>query len=141
MSVTLVVPLFRTRMDGLGYREHTDGFNIENIPSTIIDKSYHIEVITGTGGVINQHVQGVDMPITLRVFREGFRDPAAMRDEMLGDMQSIICDILTPAVRLTSGIKNIVFDSFSLLPLDDSNDNSIILEMNFTNIVILQGFN
>jgi len=141
MSVTLVVPLFRTRMDGLDYSEWTDTFDIENIPSTILDKSYHVEVNDGSGGVINQHVQNVSMPVTLRVFRRGFRDPASMRDEMLGDMETIICDILLPAVRLSSGIKNIVFDSFSLLPLDDSNENSIILEMNFTAIVILQGFN
>jgi hypothetical protein len=141
MSVTLVLPLFRTRMDDLGYREWTDGFNVENIPSTIIDKSYHLEVNDGSGGVINQHVQNISMPITLRVFRNGFRDPASMRDEMLGDMEAIVCDILLPAVRLSSGIKNIVFDSFSLLPLDVSNDNSVILEMNFTNIIMLQGFN
>jgi len=137
MSVTAVIPLFRTQMDGLGYNEWTDAFNIENIPSTIIDGSYHIEVGNGSGGVINQHVQNISMPIVLRLFRRGFRDSASMRDEMLGELETIICNILAPAIRLSVSVKNIEFDGFTLEPLDESNDNSAILEMNFTNKIIL----
>jgi hypothetical protein len=128
-------------MDGLGYKEWDDLFNIDNIPSTIIDGAYHVEVGSGSGAVINQHVLNTEFPIVLRLFRKGFRDPAEMRDEMLGELQTIICDILLPAVRLSSGVKNIIFDGWDFLPLSESNDNSIILEMRFTNIVMLQGFN
>lgn len=141
MSLTSVVPLYRTQMDGLGYEEWTDAFNVENIPSTILDGAYHIEVGSGDGAVINQHVLNTNFPIVLRLFRRGFRDPASMRDEMLGELQTIVCDILAPSVRLSSGVKNIVFNGWVLSPLSDTNDNSIMLEMNFTNIVILEGFN
>ena len=141
MSTTAVLPLFRTRLNGLGYREWTEAFNIENNPSTILDKSYHLEINDSTSVVINQHVLTITMPLTVRIFRKGFRDNSAMRDEMLAEMESFVCDILLPNVRFGSAVKNIVFNGFSLLPLDESNDTSVVLEMSFSTQVMLDGFN
>ena len=141
MSTTLIPELFRTQMDGLGYEEWDDALNVENIPSTIIDGAYHVEIPSGEMTVINQHVLNEASTVNLRVFKKGFANTLTMRDEMLAERQTILCDILSPAVRLSSGIKNIVADSWSITPLSDSNDNSAILEINFTCITVLQGFN
>ncbi len=141
MSLTNAVVIFQTQMDGLGYSEWQDAFNIENIPSTILDTSYHIDLSTGEAAVINSSALQEIGTVVLRVFRKGFRDTVAMRDEMLAEKDTIICDILAPAVRLQSGIKNIVYNSFALQPLSDSNDNSAILELNFSVVVYLEGFN
>jgi len=138
MSISNVRSFYRTQLETLGFDEWTDGFNFENIPSTILDKSFHIDVEPSTGGVINQHAQNVDMPVIIRVFRKGFRDPSNGIDLALLDVETIICAILAPSVRLSSDIKNVVLEGFSVNPLADSNDNAIMVEINFTNNLILE---
>lgn len=138
MSITSVRPFYKNRLEILGFSQWDDGFNFQNIPSTILDKAFHIEVNPAVGGVINPHVQNLQMPVTIRVFRKGFRDINAGIDSALEDVENIICDILLPSVRLSSAIKNVVFDGFSVNPLDGSNDNAIMIEMNFSNKLVLQ---
>ena len=138
MSVTSVRPFYKNRLEILGFTQWSDGFNFENIPSTILDKAFHIQVNSTAGGVISPHVQNINMPVTIRVFRKGFRDVSAGIDSALADVESIICDILAPSVRLGSAIKNVVLDDFSVNPLADSNDNAIMLELNFTNLIVLE---
>lgn len=136
MSITSVIPFYRNRMEMLGFKEWEDAFNTEDIPSTILDKSFHIEVNPTTAGVTNQLVLNVSMPVTIKVFRKGFRDTAIGRDTALLDVQNIICDILLPSVRLGSEIKNVIFDGFSVNALADSNDNVVMTELNFSNNLI-----
>ncbi len=138
MSFNLVRSTFKTRLNTLGYQEWVDGFNFENIPSTILDGAFHIEVNPGTGGPTNQTVQPGEMPVTVRVFRRGFKNVSDAIDECVLDLENIVCDLIAPSVRLGSGIKNIVFDGYSLNPLAESNDNAVMLEINFTNFVMLQ---
>ncbi len=138
MSISSVRSFYSDRLESLGFDEWADGFSFENIPSSIVDKSFHVTVESSTGGVINQHVQNIEMPVTVRVFRQGFRDPSNGIDEAILDVETIICDILSPSVRLSSDIKNVVFDGFSVEPLSGSNDNAIMLELNFTNKIILE---
>jgi hypothetical protein len=54
MSLTSVRPYFRTHCNALGFTEWMDGFNIENIPSTLIDMAYHIGPPQTTGISNNQ---------------------------------------------------------------------------------------
>jgi len=135
MSLTAVLPLFRSRLDALGYKEWDDVFNIENIPSTILNNSYHLEVSPVSGAGISHRVQNASMSVTLRVFLKGYRDIKTARDEAILSADGILCDIVASGTRLGTSVKNIIFDGYSLLPLDDSNDNAIIIEMNFTTFV------
>lgn len=137
MSVTLVRPFYKNRLEILGFTQWTDGFNFQNIPSTILDKAFHVELNPAIGGAITQHVQNLTMPATIRVFRKGFRNVSEGIDLAMQDVENIICDILAPSVRLGSGIKNVVLDGFSVNPLDDSNDNAIMVELEFSNFLIL----
>lgn len=138
MSLVNVLPFFRTRMDGLGYSEHEDAFNAENIPATILNNSYHLEVGPVVGGAIPHRTQEAEMPIVLRAFYKGYRSMNDARDDAITESETILCDILASSVRLGVTVKNIIFDSYQLLPLNESNDNSIILEMSFRAIVILE---
>lgn len=138
MSLVNVLPFFRTRMDGLGYSEWEDAFSIENIPATIFNKSYHLEVSPVIGEPIPHRSQQIEMPIILRAFYKGYRSINDARDDAISESETILGDILTSSVRLSVNVKNILFDSYQLLPLNESNDNSIILEINFRAIVILE---
>jgi hypothetical protein len=123
---------FRTRLDGLGYTEWTDGFNIENIPSTVLDMSYHLAVGDIRSGPANQLLHVFDYPLTVSIFLKGFRDPAEAIDLGLDAGQEILEDILSPAQRLqTDGLKDIRPGSIAVRPLADSNDNTVVVEMEF----------
>ena len=133
MSFTAPRPYMRDLMDTLNYREWTDGFNFENIPSTIFDESYHLETGLVSGLPANQVVHQFDFPLTLRVFLKGFRDPASAIDDALLRADEINASVLSPSNRLseTTGIKDVVPGTVQVLPYDTTNDNAVILEMVF----------
>lgn len=138
MTLGGVRDYFRTRLNILTYKEWPDGFNTANIPATVFDKSYHLEV--GTINVKNQSQTGFEFayPVTLRVMSKGFRDPSAAIDAALDNAQTILADILAPAVRLqTNGLKQILPTSINTLPLQISNDNAVMLVMTFSAYLII----
>lgn len=120
-------PFFRDRMKALGFKEHEDGFNFENIPSTTLDNSFHIESGEIGGGPASQRVHTFTYLINLRFFRRGFRKPGEAIDKSDATIQTILSDILSPANRLGSDIKDIVPGSISREPLSATNDNAIII--------------
>lgn len=124
---------FRTRLDGLGYSEWTDGFNVENIPSTLLDKSYHLAVGSIKGFVANQLHHQFEYPLTVSVAFKGFLNPSEAIDLSLDAAQEILEDILDPAQRLqTDGLKDIRPLGIDVRPLAESNDNTVVVEIKFT---------
>jgi hypothetical protein len=127
----------RTRLNSLGLVEWTDSFNFENIPRTLLDDVYHLEL-----GVVARKLEDHDnielnVPLTVRVFGRAFVDTGAGRDAAIEQGDTIIDDFVCAANRLTdSVIKTIQFDSMELLPLTDTNDNSLILVLDFTALVV-----
>lgn len=138
MTLGGVRSYFSIRLNGLSYKEWPDGFNVANIPATIIDKSYHLEV--GTIQVKSQSQRGYEFsyPVTLRVMSKGFKDPSAAIDAALDNAQDILADLLAPAVRLqTNGLKEIKPGSINTQPLTISNDNAVMLVMTFSAYLIV----
>jgi hypothetical protein len=128
---------FRTRIDGIGYREWTDGFNFENIPGSILDRSYHLEVGTITTGAANQLHYTFSYPVTLRVFLKGYRNPSLAIDDALNQANVIYQDLLLPANRLQiDGLKDVRPVSVTPRSLKLTNDNAVILEMGFVGVLI-----
>ena len=123
---------FRTHLDAVGLSEWRDGFNFENIPANILDRAYHIEVGTTTTGPANQMHYTFQMPITVRVFLKGFRDPSQSIDDALDLANTIYAEVLDAANRLqTAGLKDIRPTSVFPQPLQLTNDNAVILELGF----------
>ena len=139
MSLTLVRSYFRTRMNSLNYKEWKDGFNIENIPSSLLNGSYHILCgsidVNETGP---KHIS-FDYPIILRLFLKGFRKPADAIDSGIEKGENIIKDIVSVTNRTSiSCIKNVLCNNIEIIELSDTNDNSIIVEMNYTIKIIIE---
>lgn len=137
MSLSDVRPFFRTRFEGLGFTEHQDAFSVNNIGEAVLDDSFHIE--SGVVSSVNEPLTHIfTYPILVRIFKKGFADPIDALDAIDQTRADILDDILDPANRLqTTGINNVEFIDSSTLPLDDSNDNAIVLELNFNATVIL----
>jgi hypothetical protein len=114
-------------------KEWEDAFNIDNIPSSILDKSWHIEFNPfsyNTGGA--HTCLSFDCPVTLNVFFKGYRNPKEAIDTALIFADAIIKECTKPVLRLNQPkIKNVLPSLVSVRELDVTNDNAAILEIQF----------
>lgn len=130
---------FRNKLNELGYKEWQDGFNFENIPLTLLNKSYHIETNRGTGTRLNQYDLEHEQTLTLRFFLKGYRNPAQAVDEAHVEIEKILKKILLCLDRVTQPrIKNISYNNYLIEKFDDSNDNSLIVTLEFTILNIME---
>lgn len=137
-GITEVRSYFRTHMDALNFREWKDGFNFENVPSTLLDKSYHIETPGGSRrDLYDMQSQDVEVDVVVRVFRKGYRNPADAIDAIMVNFDSITERVLASSRRLGANIKNIAYTGHTVAPLADSNDNSAVLEINFICFIVI----
>lgn len=138
MSIKLVRPYIRTRMNALGFKEHLDLFNTDNIASTVLNKSYHI----GQGLVTTRQIQmdysEVEMNIILKFMVKGFRDMSSGIDSSIALTEDILESIINPSNRLLGNIKDCIFNSVSYDPLAVSNDNVIIatIDLNILSLIV-----
>lgn len=118
-------------------KEWTDGFNIQNIPENIIDRSWHLTFNPTSPVSINQNCFRVDYPITLNVFILGGREVADAIDSANSLGQSIYQECLDHSNRLgitatsTAKIINIVPGVMSINPYGEDNDNTVRLQIDF----------
>lgn len=139
MSITAVKSYFRSRCTAVGLKEWKDGFAFDNIPSNIIDKSYHLEIGPAVGVSLNQNDQEINCQIIVRIFVKGFRDPASGIDTALSLTENLLEQSLAANNRLTqtSGIKQVTFENVNFEPPQGNNDNLIIASVQFRVLTIL----
>src|SRR3990167_8307594 len=117
-------------------REHLDGFNQENIPNNLLDKSWHL--LDETTGRISQSQTCllVNYPISLSVWLKGYKNPVGALDTARDLSEAIIKECLKHSNRATQPIiKNILFETMELSPLAQSNDNTIKITLRFIALV------
>lgn len=121
----------RNRMETLGYEEWRDGFNVENIPSTMLERSFHIESGDIAPTASNHQVHQFISPLIVRVYLKGYHDPVEAIDQAMETAEEILEDILLPSNRLGTEVKDVTPTNISVKPLNDQNDNAVILELGF----------
>ncbi len=138
MAMEAIRPYFKTHLNALGFKEWKDAFNVSNIPSTLVQGSYHV---LSPGGqrraAYNQQDQGIIQNTQVRVFYKGYRSPADAVDAAMLGYNTILTRVLAPENRLGVVVKNVFFDSMNIQPIDATNDNAAILEINFSCLIIL----
>jgi len=137
MSLTDVRSYFRTRMDGLGYNEWTDGFEFEEIPETVLDRTYHITTGALSLNTASHTVNDINYPVELRLYLKGFANPASAIDDSILEGQRIICDVTKVTNANGIDVKDVTFVSMEPTPKGVSNDNIVLLVMSFDARVIL----
>lgn len=138
MSLSSVRTYYKARALELGWKEWTDAFNVNNIPSSIFDGAFHTELGRVAGIQQNQYDLVTEVPITVRYFRKGYRDPQAVLDLSVAAAESYIRKALLATNRLVGeGIKNVRLTAVEWVKQADSNDNLIMTQMDFTTLVIL----
>lgn len=132
MSFADVRPFFRTRLEGLGYVEHEDVVDDANVASSLLDESFILltDAITGLPADLTTHE--FDYSVILKIYRRGFADAIEAYDTADSDIDTVLADILDPAVRNGTTIKDIVAVSINKLPLSGENDNDVLIEFSFS---------
>ncbi len=133
MSITEARSYFRDRAKSIDLKEWVDGFNRQNIPATVVHKSFHLETGEGSGVKLNQNDQEITFKQTVHVLVKGYRDAASAIDSAIKITEDLIKECVTAKNRLTQseGIKNIVLEGFRFEAADQSNDNLVIASITF----------
>lgn len=137
MSLSFVAPYFESILTEQGWTRWEDPFKTDNIPSDILDHSFHIEIGDITGEGQNQTALETRTNVVVRLFRKGFQNPNAVKEELLREVQALLCEALKHSKRLTATIKNVEFISARFEPLNFENDNSMLATVSFRTRVLL----
>lgn len=111
------------------FKEWPDAFNSENIPSTLIDKSFHITY----DSISLVDDQGCfffdDASMNVQLFFKGYRDPQTALDFAVNTAHNIRRRAVNPN-KANELIKRVDALSLDVEPID-TNDNAIIINLNF----------
>lgn len=128
MSLQAIRPYITERLSTLGYVEHIDPFNDENIPSTLLDNGFHQLILDISGADRTQVSQGMEVAVQVKCFFKGFRDPNEALTQSIINAESIISEVTlfgnysTYSPPITSvSLDSVVFEPYS----EESNDNIV----------------
>lgn len=139
-NLNVVKPYFRTHLNVLKFKEHTDGFNTKNIPDTLLDRSYHILTGSVQGGPVNFTHQSTEVEVTVLLYFKGFRKVDKAIDIAMNELTAIIteCCKIKNRSQTGAGVFNVVFDRAEITPFDDKqNVNTAILQIDFKTQVLI----
>lgn len=129
---------FRLNLIALGFQEWKDVFNVDNIPSTKLEKSFHLGPVTGSRrDAYDPNSQDVEAEIVVRIVRKGYKNPADAVDQCLVDLDSVLSRVLAPTRRFGPNVKNVYYGSHTIDELATTNDNVAVLEITFNCLIIL----
>lgn len=137
MSLSSVLAYPRARMKELGFVEHDDAEDGDNVPRTNLDTAFHLVLDSFSRDGENQDNMEMDVPFILKVYRGIRRDTNASRDALIVTIDTIIDAFVLASNRLTaSGIKTVIFDRGKIEQLSSDNDNAFMATLEFTALVI-----
>jgi len=128
MSLQAVRPYITERLSVLGYVEHVDPFNDENIPSSLLDNGFHQIMLDINGADRSQVSQGLDVPVQVKVFFKGFRSPDEALTQSIINAEEIISEVTLFGnyANYSPPITSVLLDSLSFEPYSlESNDNIV----------------
>lgn len=125
MALELVRPYFRSRINALEFKEWKDGFASNNIPQTIIDRSYHLRHGTVSKRLSSSTDIVYVIPITVNAFFKGYKDVSSGIDRAMAGAEAIINDcVYIP--NYVNPIKIVEFVGFTVEPYDEIKNDNII---------------
>lgn len=111
--------------------EHTDAFNIENMHTNARDKMYHI--IYQNNSNLETHGDRVtdNVSVTLSMIFKAYRNTQSTFDSTSDTAHNIKLRA-SKISNYTNGIKRVVCDNINITPVDVSNDNILLVTMEFS---------
>lgn len=137
MSFEAIRPYFKARCEAVGLSEHDDSFNIDNIPDTIIDDSFHVSFDSFNGIKSNQNDQEISVPVSVVFYKKGFRYPSEGIDNALIKAEALIKEAQSTTNRLGTVIKNVTTSDGVVEPITLANDNIVRVKIVFNVTLVL----
>lgn len=139
MSWSTVRDFFRTKLDALDFNEHDDAFNSENIPSTLLDKSYFIGPATISQNSRNQLDLDTGYGLTIQLAFKGYRCVKDALDTSLEESETFVKNSVQVCEEniVNAGFVSVSFNGLTQTPLSDTNDNTVLVNIEFVTRVIL----
>lgn len=134
MSFALVHPYFQSAMSAVDseFKEWEDAFSIDNIPASIIDRSWHFRFFAGSYTGSAHTCLGFNVPVQISLVIKGYRNPKEAIDTAAQYADAIVQEVCKPSRRLNQvKIKNVLPSTVSIRELGQSNDNVVVLEIQF----------
>jgi|GEM_PF-3715864 len=135
MSVNIAFEYLESKVNAIGFTQWEPPFNKEDIASTLIDKSYHISLIS-----TDKESQG-NQTITMRhgfevsLFLKGFRDTKEDAHQLLEIAEGAIMTLCSYDNNWAS-INKVEFIRLELLPFDDQVNQSILVALIRLDVVL-----
>jgi hypothetical protein len=139
MSFSSIKPYFRGRLQAVGYtNEHLDAVNLLNVPAVSIDRTFHILVSGSSGISANQSDQTIEANVVVSVFFAGWSNELQAIDDATLAAETILKSCVKISERVTGidELRNISFISHSVSPVDGSNDNIMVLTLEFNALCV-----
>jgi hypothetical protein len=144
MSQVLVlnrfIPYLRSQLDALGYFEHDDEFDKDNIANTVLDKTYMITPGSLTSSRSSHLSYTWTFPVTVNLWFSGYRKPSDAVDGAIESIELILDSVLDISNRYSQdGLTEIYPNNIDFEPIDKSNDCIIQASIGLT--AVIQMFN
>lgn len=135
MSLSAVREYFAEHALALGYRKHSDGFATDNIPSTKLNRAFHVEAFNFTGSPQNQMDLELRAPATVRLYFKAHKNVDDGIAVATDGGEVYLERALKASNRLGVRIKNILLNGMVIEPHAETNDNVVVCRLEFTAIV------
>lgn len=112
------------------FKEWKDGFNSENIPSSILNKSYHVLISNPSNIVTENCLVDDNISAEVKLYFKGGKNIQDALDNAMETAYNIKLRSSNPS-NYTDVIKYVSVDSVIPDPLP-TNDNSILITLNYT---------
>ena len=114
-------------------REWRDAFNVENIPRTLLDTYYHLDIRSGASSSANDATVQDRMLVALKIWKKGSNDIATTQDELWDLAFCIRQGLINPRNvhtfdRDIQAVENL---SMNAQPIDLTNDNVVEIQLEF----------
>lgn len=139
MSFALIKPYFRSQLAAVGYTsEHLEAVNLGNVPSVTLDRTFHILVSGSSNVSSNQSDQVISANVVVSVFYAGWQSEIEAIDTATSEAESILksCVKISDRVSGTGTLRNVSFISHSVQPIDGTNDNIMVLTLEFNALCV-----
>lgn len=126
MSTLKAFEYIETVLDESGFTQWEPVFDKENIGSTIIDRSYHVEFTGSTKESQGNKTLSMRHSFLISIFFVGYQKEKVVSRELLAECESVIQE-LCGYTKTLQNINAVEFSRLQLVPFDEvENDNILV---------------
>lgn len=111
-------------------KEWKDTFNRDNVPSSMVDNHYHISFGSLTSAQRENYVED-NWTTVVTIWKRGFTNPVNAFDAIMDTANCIRMSIIQPEADTLENILSVESVSIEPEPIDDTNDNIIMVSLEF----------